>query len=383
MLPSGRGPTRGWCPGVLDPMETGDGWLLRVRVPGGFTTAATLRAVAAIAAGFGSGIVDITSRANLQIRGILADRLDPATAAVIDAGLVGDNAVRDAMRSVVSSPLTGHDPTAICDARPVVESIVDRLIERVSGPLPSKFGIVVDDGGGWSLRHTDADLSLLALDDGRWLVRVCGVPEVIGCTLDPVGVAEAATQWCVDAALRMDQLVAAVGQSAISARLALAVGESVAPVPQPVAGMHRMVGVFSHRNAATANVVAAPFLGRVDCAAMLGVADLVVASRADVRLTPDRSVALCGVDHAVVPQLLDDLSELGFVVDSSDPRAAISACVGSVGCLWAHADTLAAASLRAASARCVDRVHLSACAKQCGAPHGVRHLVADESGTFR
>ena len=62
-----RGPIRGWCPGVLDPMETGDGWLLRVRLPGGALTADDLRLVAGVASELGSGFVEITSRANLQI----------------------------------------------------------------------------------------------------------------------------------------------------------------------------------------------------------------------------------------------------------------------------------------------------------------------------
>ncbi len=382
-LPPGRGPTRGWCPGVLDPMETGDGWLLRVRVPGGFVTAASLRAVGAIAAGFGSGIVDITSRANLQIRGIPAERLDRATAAVVDAGLVGNNARTDAFRAVVSNPLTGHDRSAVCDSRPVVEALVTRLVDGITGAAPSKFGIVIDDGGGWPLGGLDADIALRANSDGSWQVRLRGAREPIGRTAEPVRLAEVATQWCVDAASRMDRLVATVGIASIASRLALAAPADDAPARPSKTGDRRLIGVLPHADEARANVVAAPFLGRVDPEVLTEVASLATARGADLRLTPDHSLALCGVAVSAAAELVVQLGELGLVVDRDDPRAPISACVGSAGCLWARADTLTAGTKLAATRIGAGRVHLSACAKQCGAPSGVRQLVADANGTFR
>lgn len=381
-LLSGRGPTRGWCPGVLDPMETGDGWLLRIRVPGGFVTSESLRSVAELAAEFGSGIVDITSRANLQIRGVPGERLDRATAAVVEAGLVGDDARRDAFRAVVSSPLTGHD-LAVCDARPVVEDVVSRLVGGIAGDAPSKFGIVIDDGGRWPLGSLDADIALRANRDGSWQVRLRGAREPIGCTTEPARVAEAATQWCVAEGTRMDRLVVDVGIAGIVARLALVAGAPDLPARSLPIQFGRLVGVVSHADEGRANVVAAPFLGRVNHEVLTEVADLATAHGADLRLTSDHSFAFCGVAVAAPAELVGELGELGLVVDRDDPRAQISACVGSAGCLWAHADTLTAGAELAASGSADGRLHLSACAKHCGAPSGVRHLIADANGTFR
>lgn len=377
-----RGPTRGWCPGVLNPMETGDGWLLRIRVPGGLITSSALASVAALAGEFGSGIVDITSRANLQIRGVAADRVDRATAAVVDAGLVEADARREAFRAVAANPLTGHDQAAACDSRPVVTALVARLVDGIAGRAPSKFGVIVDDGGSWPLDGLDADVAMRAAHDGSWQILLRGTQAPIGSTNDPVGAAVAATQWCVDEQMRMDQLVTITGIATVAARLAATPADvTPATTPRRVAG--RVLGMVPHAQAERVNVVAAPFLGRVTHQVLEAVAGLAATQAADLRLTPDHSFAFCGLPSSTARQLMADLGDLGLVADRNDSKAAISACVGSAGCWWAHADTHTAAADLAAASQMPGRVHLSACAKRCGAPAGVLRLVADESGTFR
>ena len=61
---------KGWCPTLLSPMQSGDGWLARVK-PTAATVSAAQRAVIAEAARrHGNGHIDLTSRANFQIRGL-------------------------------------------------------------------------------------------------------------------------------------------------------------------------------------------------------------------------------------------------------------------------------------------------------------------------
>ncbi len=72
---------RGWCPGLTRPMPTGDGLLARVHPPLGILTLDQARAVAEGARLFGNGHLDLTARANLQIRGVSeATRAPLATA---------------------------------------------------------------------------------------------------------------------------------------------------------------------------------------------------------------------------------------------------------------------------------------------------------------
>jgi precorrin-3B synthase len=69
--PEIKGPEiKGWCPGALRPMESGDGWLVRIRPPGGMLTPVQATGIAKAALTHGNGILDLSQRANLQLRGM-------------------------------------------------------------------------------------------------------------------------------------------------------------------------------------------------------------------------------------------------------------------------------------------------------------------------
>ena len=144
----GRAATRGWCPGVLDPMETGDGWLLRIRLPGGVIDVSKLRVVGAVAAEHGSGQVDITSRGNLQIRGVSADRVE----------LAGDELVH-ARLTLPDALAAQRVPTLLL--QPLVENAVKHGLE------PHVQGGRVDV----SAANEDGQLVLRVRDTGAGLAR--------------------------------------------------------------------------------------------------------------------------------------------------------------------------------------------------------------------
>ncbi|MCU1500788.1 MAG: precorrin-3B synthase [Ilumatobacteraceae bacterium] len=379
--------TRGACPGVFDPMESGDGWLVRVRLPGGALPAADMRTVAAIARTCGSGAIDLTSRANLQLRGLSASDLEHTGAALVGAGLARPDGRLDAMRAIVASPLTGRDPTATVDATPVVTAIEQRLVADVAGELPSKFVIVVDDGGAWPLEHLDADVTLRARPGGaEWLVAVRGAATPIGITADPCGAAGRVANACVTASARMDAVARALEPRALLELLA------VGPLPTSWSGDHRSVatmavtaaGVLPHLDPAQRNVVAAPFLGRLDASTMDALAAIAERNAAEVRVTTGRSLAICDIPCERVDQLVSDLRGLDLIVAADDPRALLSGCVGSRGCRSAHADTTVFAHALVAAGGSTGAVHVSGCGKCCGAPVGPASLVlvANEHGQF-
>jgi precorrin-3B synthase len=139
-------------------------------------------------------------------------------------------------------------------------------------------------------------------------------------------------------------------------------------------------GVRDHLQPDRCSVVAAPFLGRLDATTLHAFAALAEQDALVVRLTTAHSVALCGIRRARLAYLQVELEALGLLTTPTDPRALLSACVGSRGCESARADTWAEAE-RLANARS-GRVHLSGCEKACGAPRGVTHLVALDGGDF-
>ena len=383
---------------MLDPVLTGDGWLLRVRLPGGVLPPGAMRAVAAVAAACGSGAVELTSRANLQVRGVTD--LDGAARGLIDHGLALDDPRRDSLRAVVASPLHGHDPTALVDLDGVLADVEQQMVGGVIGAVPPKFGVVLDDGGAWPLDGLDADVRLAPLGRGerRWSVTVRGGRAPLGTVDEPGRAALAAAQLCADHGGRMDAVVTVWGRKRVAAALgAVETGPDVdGPVEvgpddvgpddrsavarrrPPTGGSH--VGRHHHVAAGRCNVVAAPFLGRLDATTLESVAALAARYAGRSGVTPERSLAFCGVARCEVDALESALADLALITRAGDPRSLVSACVGSRGCEHGRTDTLAAAERLVGASEVAARVHLSGCEKHCGLPAGVVHLVAGPSG---
>lgn len=126
--------------------EAADGFLARVRLPGGLISADQLTALARLADELGDGRVTLTSRGNVQLRGLAAAAADALTSELTRAGLL-PSLTHDRVRNVLASPLAGLDggpglteivrglDAALC-ARP-------RLAE-----LPGRFLFAIDDGRG-------------------------------------------------------------------------------------------------------------------------------------------------------------------------------------------------------------------------------------------
>ena len=81
------GVTADRCPGVLRPHLAEDGAMVRVRIPGGQTTGAALGRLGELAAAYGSGLLQLTSRGSLQLRGLADPLPDDFVAAITAAGL--------------------------------------------------------------------------------------------------------------------------------------------------------------------------------------------------------------------------------------------------------------------------------------------------------
>ncbi|MCA0421094.1 MAG: precorrin-3B synthase, partial [Proteobacteria bacterium] len=114
---------RGWCPSTLRPMETGDGWLVRLHPPGAKLTPAQLRRIAALATEHGNGLVEISARANLQIRGVTAESHPRLVEHLLAEHLVDEHEGDGPQRVTLISPLAGRDPTGLIDAAALAAQI--------------------------------------------------------------------------------------------------------------------------------------------------------------------------------------------------------------------------------------------------------------------
>jgi precorrin-3B synthase len=137
------------CPGVMSLHAAADGRLARVRVPGGRLRAAQLRGLAT-AARLGNGIVDLTARANVQVRGISDGA---AVAKVLAAAGLLPSIAHDRARNIVAPPSGEFD--AVVDALDAAICADPALAE-----LGGRFLFAV------GMEHPAADVTLLPAADG-------------------------------------------------------------------------------------------------------------------------------------------------------------------------------------------------------------------------
>ena len=348
------------CPGLLRPHLAEDGALVRLRLPGGRTTAPALLGLHRLARRYGNGTLQLTSRGGLQLRGLADPLAESFVAEVAGLGLL-PSATHERVRNVVASPLTGLAGGA-ADLRPMITEL-DRalLAEPALAGLPGRFLFALDDGRG--------DVSGLRFDLGYRAASATGghvllgspqhgipvaandaVPLLVGLALDFVRVRRASAAWHVA------ELPDWVAQQAAELE-PLPADRTVAGVPLGVVG-----------SAASVQVP----LGRLTEDQVRAIA---AASSGEVVLTPWRGVVVPGAAAA-----LPTLVAAGLVTDEASGWTSITACVGAPCCGSAAIDTATLATELVAQTRWTGRVHLSGCSRRCGAPAGAYHdLVAPGS----
>jgi precorrin-3B synthase len=385
---------KGRCPGALAPMQTGDGLLVRIRLAGGRLDLDRFEAIADCAGLFGNGIIEISSRANLQLRGIDEAGLPALQRRLHALGLLDVDAASESVRNIIASPLSDLDPSAIVDTTPIVAALEARLRDdRALHRLPPKFGTLIDGGGALPLGDVEADIGFVAFhstDGLRFAVTLAAADDLAAsCTPPEIPDVAAALAHSflrlasegADAPRRMRGLVARLGPAPIFAAAGLAHFPSLPPFRRHAA-LQDFLG--AHQFGAVTCVGAAPSLGRVTAEDLRFLArEARRCAAMDVRLTPWRALIVTGLNASHAEDLVAALARAGFVVDPGDPRLAIVACSGAPACANAaravQAEALEFARVVPAGRGIV--LHVSGCEKGCAHPRPAPFtLVARESG---
>jgi precorrin-3B synthase len=346
------------CPGALALHEAQDGWLARVRVPGGRLRAGQVDALARAAA-LGNGLVDLTSRGNLQVRGLAAGAGLELAALLRAAGLLPSDA-HDKARNVLASPLAGRHPDALTSTDATVEAL-DRLLcaEPALADLPGRFLFAVDDGSGLALEPV-ADVALVARTKDTFSLLLAGREVAAGVASATLAVraALAFLEERSDTGERSWRLTElAGGPAAVADRLGLRLGEPVAR------GAARLVpGFIEQRDGRSALTALVP-LGRLDASALAALAGL----GGELRVSSERTITLVDLDPPALGRARATLGEFGLVLEDGSGWVGLTACAGLGRCAKARLDVRAAAQARAgARGRGARPEHWAACERGCG-----------------
>ncbi|RWO25610.1 precorrin-3B synthase [Mesorhizobium sp.] len=417
---------RGACPALSAPMQTGDGLLVRLNPVAGGLLPKSLIGLGEAASRHGNGIMEVTARGSLQIRG-----LTPASARLLAMEV---NALGIAVRTgvlVETGPLAGLDPQEIADPRPLAERIRAAIAAAIAEAglaqrLGPKVSVIVDGGGRLGMDAVTADVRLAATRTNagiRWQVSVAGDGQ------NAMPLATVGDDAARDIAIAMLRMVAEKGRDAHARDLTArqltslaswhsfappsvlpdisptrgeiapwsplppiatgAKGEPAAKLPiSPQVGemsgrteggaVERLpvparfpIGVFD-LTAGTALGIGLPF-GSMSAQKLIAVTQYALTLDApEIRLAPHRALLFLGLSPTACRSLQQAATTLGFVTDAADPRTRIAACPGAPACASGRmatrdiAETIAAENRDLLDASVT--LHISGCAKGCAHP---------------
>jgi len=360
------------CPGALRVHEAADGALLRLRVPGGRIDGGTLAGIGELAAEFGDGAMELTSRGNIQLRGVAAAKTSTVAERAADLGLL-PSPRHELVRNIVASPLAG------LDGSPDLDGLVGRLdVALCSRPaladLPGRFLFGIDDGRG-DIRALTADVTIVMGTGG-------GAAGTVGASIAIPGFGD----WSVADRVDPIDLALDVAEAFVAARIAapdawrigdLASDAFVGRIENLLRdqGSQRLDvverpaaeppgGALAQQDGGTAAAVLVPF-GRLSATAASALASYM--GRRPARITPWRSIVI--PDVMDLAALQETAVAQGFGFDGSSRWLQLSACIGAPGCASALADVRADAA-RAPVDESGLRVHWSGCERRCGHPTG-------------
>ncbi len=92
-------------------------YMLRIRIPAGELTSEQTREIARISYEYGYGIVDVTTRANMQVQGLNISQVPKALERLNKVGLTTKQTGHDNIRNVFGHPYSGLDSKELMDTR--------------------------------------------------------------------------------------------------------------------------------------------------------------------------------------------------------------------------------------------------------------------------
>ena len=331
---------QGWCPGALRPMPSGDGWVIRVRPSDGRLAPQQAREIARLARAHGNGVIDLSSRANIHLRGITEHSYAPLIEGLDALGLIDENPEAEERRNIVVSPFWSADDGSVELAAALAKS----LTAPDAPHLPAKFGFAIDCGPRPVLTNVSADIRLERRADGGLICRANGIAKAARVSADTaVSTMLALADWF----MQSGGIFGERGRMAAHLARGAALPDIFTEVPAP------SIANYSPEPGPVAEGVLVGFeFGQVPAELLDALSDL-----GALRVTPWRMLLIEGA------RAMPDLP--GLITRPHDPMLRVIACTGAPGCLQAAQPTRALARSLAPHLPDGAILHVSGCSKGC------------------
>ncbi|WP_316431478.1 2Fe-2S iron-sulfur cluster-binding protein [Leptolyngbya sp. NK1-12] len=142
-------------------------FMMRLRMPSGIITSQQMRVLAEIVQRYGEdGNADITTRQNLQLRGIRIEDIPSIFNRMKEVGMTSVQSGMDNVRNITASPVAGLDANELIDVRELVQQVQDMITNNGEGNpeftnLPRKFNIAIEGGRDNSVHAEINDIAFV------------------------------------------------------------------------------------------------------------------------------------------------------------------------------------------------------------------------------
>jgi ferredoxin-nitrite reductase len=345
-----------------------EAFMSRLRIPGGLLKTYQLRELASIAKEITSGYVQVTTRANFQMRLIQSKDCPEFLRRVQSVGLHTRGSGADNIRNLTANPTSGIDPHELIDVMPYCQELGQIIInDRSFYDLPRKFNIAYDGGGLIGTVEDTNDIGAKAVKVGdevffriavggatghKAFARDIGV-QVKPSELNKVIVAMVRVyiangnrgdrkkarlkhlleKWTLDQYLEETEKV---------------LGYKLPRVPLDPKQIeygseklsHSHVGVYRQKQAGLNYIGVAMPVGQITPKQMLRVAEIAdLYGSGEIRLTVWQNFIIPNVSDAYVATVEKALRKLGFDTKQSNIASGVIACTGNSYCKFAQANT--------------------------------------------
>jgi ferredoxin-nitrite reductase len=390
---------RSICPDIYHPAVARDGLLTRLRIPGGVLNQIQCLEIAELLESTGLEYIQVTNRANLQLRGLTQDLALDLLTKLADCGLAAIDPAVDGIRNMMVSPTAGIDSQELIDVRPLARDWHEYLTHHPElGVLSTKFSVGFDGAGTVGIIDRPNDITLLAVSDNEFSLHL-GISNR-GDAPVPVGV-----RLGLDECLPMLAAIAQSYRQGIDllggdARRKLRLRDIIRHwgltefseiVQREFNGSRRFIfknfdrdrddcgenenrhlGVHQQNQTGFYYLGIVLPLGRWTIEQIKGLGKIAARyGSGNIRLTPWQNILIPDINQIDLVTVQELITDLGLVQTGNHPSSLLRACAGATGCQFGATDTQQDAidlSLYLAAKFSLDRplnIHFSGCDKSC------------------